>query len=134
MEVIQKVTELCDYILTITHKSPKEFRFSLVAKLHNYSLSILENLFRANDIHLSSEENWKTRKQYQQNALTDIRLLGYMAGLAKNHNCILIKQYNHICGLLYEARNMLSAWVKSDTHRVKNELNILNEDTCTKRD
>lgn len=127
MEVIQKVTELCDYILTITHKSPKEFRFSLVAKLHNYSLSILENLFRANDTHLNSEANWKVRKQYQQNALTDIRLLGYMAGLAKSHNCILVKQYNHICELLYECRNLLSAWVKSDNNRAKNELNLLVE-------
>ena len=36
--------------MTVTDKSPKRFRFSLVAKLQNYSLDIIENLYQVNEV------------------------------------------------------------------------------------
>lgn len=50
LSVITKSKDLCNYILTITDKSPKKFRFTLVSRLQNYSLAIIENLLSANEV------------------------------------------------------------------------------------
>ncbi len=42
LTVITKTKNLCFYVLTITDKSPKKFRFTLVAKLQNNALDALE--------------------------------------------------------------------------------------------
>ena len=49
LAVITKAKDLCSYVMTVTDKSPKRFRFTLVAKLQNYALDIIENLYRANE-------------------------------------------------------------------------------------
>jgi uncharacterized protein (UPF0297 family) len=117
--VIQKTRDLCEYVLTITHKSPKEFRFSLVSKLHGYVLSAMENLLRANDMKMDTEERRKRRKEYQLEAMTDLRMLGYMSDIARTQKCILQKQYEQINQKLFDCRNLLAAWVKSDDSRAK---------------
>ncbi len=117
LNVIQKTRELCDYVLTVTHKSPKEFRFTLTSKLHGYALSAMENLLRANEMRMDSEERAARRKNYQLEALTDFKLLGYMSDLARKQKCILFAQYEQISQKLYECRNLLAAWIKSDGSR-----------------
>ena len=52
--VITKAKQLSSYIITITEKSPKKFRFSFVGKLHNACLELLEDLFKANIINMSN--------------------------------------------------------------------------------
>ena len=44
LSVITKAKDLCSYIMTITDKSPKRFRFTLVSRLQNYGLDIIEYL------------------------------------------------------------------------------------------
>ena len=46
LTVIVKAKDLCSYVLTVTEKSPKRFRFTLVAKLQGYALNTIENLCR----------------------------------------------------------------------------------------
>ena len=36
LAVITKAKDLCDYVLTVTDRSPKKFRFTLVIRLQNY--------------------------------------------------------------------------------------------------
>mgnify|MGYP002799805578 FL=1 len=50
LAVITKAKDLCSYVMTVTDKSPKRFRFTLVAKLQNYALDIIENLYQANEV------------------------------------------------------------------------------------
>ncbi len=49
LTVITKAKDLCTYIMTITEKSPKKYRFTLVSKLQNLALSVIENIYRANE-------------------------------------------------------------------------------------
>lgn len=35
--------------MTVTDKSPKRFRFTLVSRLQNYALDVIENLIMANE-------------------------------------------------------------------------------------
>ena len=52
LTVITKSTDLCSYIMTVTQKSPKHFRYTFVNRLQNLSLDIVEKLIRANEIYV----------------------------------------------------------------------------------
>ena len=52
LTVITKAKELCSYIMTVTQKSPKHFRYTFVNRLQNLSLDIVEKLIRANEIYV----------------------------------------------------------------------------------
>ncbi len=50
LQVITHAKKLCSYVMTITQKSPKQFRFSLVGRMQGYVLDVMEELYYANDI------------------------------------------------------------------------------------
>lgn len=95
LAVITKAKDLCSYVMTVTDKSPKRFRFTLVAKLQNYALDIIENLYRANEVFVKAGDREKAQQRidFQHQALTELKLLGYMAQLSMEQGCILPKQY-----------------------------------------
>ena len=62
LSVITKAKEVCSYILTITDKPPKRFRFTLVSRLQNYSLTIIENLILANEIYVCNNRRKLLRR------------------------------------------------------------------------
>lgn len=120
LAVITKAKDLCSYIMTVTDKSPKRFRFTLVAKLQGYALNAIENLYRANEVFLKKGDTEKAaeRLEYQRRALTELKLLGYMAQLSMEQGCILPKQYEQITKKLYDSQNLLGAWMNSDRKRL----------------
>ena len=98
LTVIVKAKDLAGYVLTVTDKSPKRFRFTLVAKLRGYALDIIEDLYRANEVFVSEGDGEAAgrRLDYQHRAITGMKQLGYMAQLAMERGCILPKQYEQI--------------------------------------
>lgn len=120
LAVITKAKELCSYVMTITDKSPKKFRFTLVAKLQTYALNVIENLYRANEVFARKGDAEKAaqRLDYQHQAMTELKLLGYMAQLAMEQGCILPKQYEQITQRMFDCQNMLGAWMNSDRKRL----------------
>ncbi len=84
LTVITKAKNLCSYVMNVTQKSPKHFRYTFVNKLQNLALSVIENLFRANDVYVSKQDipAQKERFGFQRAAITDLKLLGYMAMLS----------------------------------------------------
>ena len=42
LSVIVKAKDLCGYIMTITQRSPKQFRFTYVSRLQNAALTTIE--------------------------------------------------------------------------------------------
>ena len=100
--VITKAKALASYILTVTQKSPKQFRFSLVAKMQNYALEIVETLYRANEVFVAGAIKTTQREKrldLQHQALTNVKVLGYLAQLSMEQACILPKQFAHIAKL-----------------------------------
>lgn len=127
LSVITKAKDLSSYILTITDKSPKKFRFTLVSRLQNYSLTIIECLLTANEVRVVGTDGrirmsrLEQRRDYQQKAFTNIKMLSYMAQVSMEQVCILPKQYEQITRKLYDCQNLLGAWVKSDNKRYVEE-------------
>jgi hypothetical protein len=119
LTVIVRTKELCSYILTVTEKSPKRFRFTLTSRLQNYALDALEKLYLANEVfvQLPSSPEVNRRLQLQHEAMTYLKLLSYMAELAKDQGCILYKQFEQITKQACDCQNLLGAWIKSDKRR-----------------
>lgn len=63
LSVITKAKALSEYDLTITDKSPKRYRFTLVARLQNYSLDVIEALISANEIYVSAPDTDEARER-----------------------------------------------------------------------
>ena len=105
--------------MTVTEKSPKRFRFTLVSRLQNYALDIIECLFMANEVFVAAGDaaGAANRLQMQRRAMTRLKLLGYVAELAMKQGCILPKQYEQITKFIFDTQNLLGAWMNSDRKR-----------------
>jgi hypothetical protein len=114
LAVVTKAKNLCTYIMTVTQKSPKQFRFTFVSRLQNLSLDIIENIYRANETTLGDKE----RLSWQRRGLTSIKILAYFAELALTQGCILAKQYEQIAKLAADCQYLLGAWINSDKKRL----------------
>lgn len=108
LTVITQAKALCSYIRTVSDKSPKRFRFTLVAKLQNYALNVIENLYYSNEVPMQTADlsRLRERADHQRKALTELRLLGYMAQLAMEQQCILPKQYEQITKMVREQADL----------------------------
>ena len=116
LTVVMKAKELCSYIMTVTQKSPKQFRFTFVTRLQNLALDVIERIYRANEEHLVNGA--KQRIEFQRNALTDLKLLAYIAELAMTQGCLLPKQFEEIAKLTTDCQHLLGAWINSDKKRI----------------
>lgn len=120
--VINKAKTLCKYIIDATGKSPKKFRFTLVTRLQNYSLDVVESLITANEIYVvegASVEAIK-RTELQRKAMTSLKLISYISEIAMTEQCILPRQFEQISKLIFNTQNLLGAWMKSDRNKFKN--------------
>jgi hypothetical protein len=121
MTVITKAKDLCNYVMTVTQKSPKQFRFSYVGRLQNLTLGIVENVIRANDLMIGGTHGSRhaaERHDLQKRALTDVKLLAYLAEMASTQQCLLFRQYEQIARLTTDCQYLLAGWINSDRKRL----------------
>jgi len=119
LTVVTKAKDLCSYIVTITQKSPKQFRFTFVSRLQNLALDVIEKIYYANEIFLTKDDEkaLQQRLSLQHHALTSLKLIAYISELSVKENCILFKQYEQICKLTTDCQNLMGAWINSDKKR-----------------
>ena len=115
LRVVTAAKNLCSYVLTATNKSPKSFRFTLVSRLQNLSLDIIENIYKANEVFVQSKDTQSMLKRLdlQHSALTSVKILAYISLLAREQGCILPKQYAQA----HDCQYLLGAWIKSGAAR-----------------
>lgn len=106
MAVFTSAKKLAEYVLVITQKSPKKFRWSMVTKLQNSSINIVELLYMAN----FDKDN---RERYLKKCSVELSLLDFYAETAKRMQAINLKQMLNIGKQLLEVRKMLQGWLKS---------------------
>ncbi len=105
--VMTKVKDLTNYVITITEKSPKKFRFTLIHRMQNLSLDIISDVHTAN----TYEKGTKLREDLQEDAKRKLALLDYVAQIAMEQKCILNKQYKNLSLYIAEALNYLQKWI-----------------------
>ena len=111
--VFTRAKELAKYIITVTEKSPKKFRFTLVVRLQNYILDAIEYIYLANN-----ERDIRQRLALQDKAKTTLMMLDYFAQIAYEEECILFKQYEQISKQQAECLNYLAKWRASTTKQL----------------
>ena len=118
--VVMKAKDLCRYVMTITQKTPKQYRFTFTTRLQNLTMDIIEDIYLANDTFVggkNDEAKAEKRLDLQHNAMTKVRLLAYIAQLALEQKAILPKQYEQIAMQSTEVLNLLGGWINSDRRR-----------------
>ena len=125
--VVTKAKELCSYIITVTQKSPKQFRFTFVSRLQNLGLDVIQHIYFANEIHIGKDRdrNAIERISLQRRAMTELKLIAYISELAMTQQCILFKQYEQIAKMTTDCQRLLGAWINSDKKR------LTSKDVCT---
>jgi hypothetical protein len=119
--IVTRAKELCSYIMVVTQKSPKHFRFTFVTRLQNLALNVIENIYRANAIYFGGKHgsaHYSERLEFQRKALTDIQILAYLAFLSMEQQCILPKQFEQISKLSTDCQHLIGAWINSDKKRL----------------
>lgn len=111
--VFTRAKELAKYIITVTEKSPKKFRFTLVVRLQNYILDAIEYIYLANN-----ERDIKQRLALQDKAKTTLMMLDYFAQIAYEEECILFKQYEQISKQQAECLVYLAKWRASTSKQI----------------
>ena len=107
MAVFTCAKKLSEYIFIITEKSPKKFRWSIITRLQNASVDVIENLHRANF------EKGEKRIEYQKSALVSINLVDFFAETARSKNAINYHQTAVIAKQIVECKKLLNGWVKA---------------------
>ena len=113
--VLTKAKELSKYVITVTEKAPKKYRFTLVVRLQNYCLEIIENILLANMLHVTDAR----RLEKQKEAGRLLELLGYFSMLCMETECILPNQFENISKLQAECLLFLGKWISSDKKRLE---------------
>ena len=121
LQVITHAKNLCSYEMTITQKSPKQFRFSLIGRMQGYVLDVVEEMYYANDIFVTpaSRAGWAQRQAHQRKAMSTLKLLSYVSQISMEQGAIQPKQYEQISMQVYNVQNLLGAWINSDTRRLQ---------------
>ena len=114
MAVFTHAKKLSEYVFVITERSPKKFRWSIVSRLQNTSIDVIENLYRAN-----YEHDVALLLKYQTGAAVSLNLLDFYAETAKTKQAISLRQMAILARGITECKKLLSGWIKS-TKQSKN--------------
>lgn len=112
MAVFTHAKKLGEYIFVITEKSPKKYRWSIVTRLQNCSVEVVEFLYRAN-----FEREKEPRIAYQKRAAVALKLLDFYAETARKKRAITIRQMGIIARQIAETEKLLNGWVKSSKNK-----------------
>lgn len=116
--VITKAKDLVKYVLVISENAPKKYRFTLVSKMQNNALDVLESLILANEILLGfGEEDNIKRRYFQQTAIAKLKVLDALAMVSLEQKCILPKQYENLSRIISDCLKLTGAWINSDKKR-----------------
>ncbi len=112
MAVFTHAKKLSEYVFVITEKSPKKLRWSIVSRLQNASVEVIENLYHAN-----FEREVADRLTYQKRAAVSLKLLDFYAETARKKQAITIRQTGVLAQYVAETVKLLNGWIKSTKRR-----------------
>ena len=122
LEVVTKAIALSSYtthICTNEKNFPKRYRWCLTNKIVEFTIDICNYINMANSIFVSSEDDYQSRRQYQNKALASSYALLTMMDIAYSTFSIDDNRIDHWVGLTIEVQNLIRSWRKSDAERNK---------------
>ena len=90
------------------------------SKIVNAALTILTSVVKANGVFVSNKESYEQRRKHQELARDSTLELLALMDLAYAKYPIDSKRIEHWTRLVYDERNLILKWMKSDKDRFKN--------------
>lgn len=106
LSVFTFAKQMAEYIFACTRNAPKQYRWSIVGKLHDDSLALIEKLYLANAKH------GEQRLGLQFEADVKIKLIAFYAEMAKNLKIISLHQFKTLSKHLLNCKTTLWGWIK----------------------
>ena len=122
-DVIINALYLAQYTITITKNKNTflpEYQSALTDDLIRSAKDIYINAWKANNIRVTSQEDWKERKHLQELSILECNSLLATMQLAKKIFHLKSKRIKYWGELTIKAREGIRAWKESDTKRYKN--------------
>lgn len=122
-DVIINALYLAQYTITITKNKNiflPEYQSALTDDLIRSAKDIYINVWKANNIRVTSQEDWKERKRLQELSILECNSLLAMIQLAKKVFHLKSKRIKYWGELTIKARDGIRAWKESDAKRYKN--------------
>ena len=120
MAVFTAAKKLSEYIFVVTQNAPAKFRWSIVSKLQNVSIEVIETLYLANF------ERGAERLRLQKVASTKLRLVDHYAEIGYKVKLFPFKRLTFITRSVVTVRGLLAGWAKSTLQRDKAEADRAN--------
>lgn len=120
LTVITKAKKLMEYTFMITNSEnrfPKKIRYTLVQRLQDLSMEIIELLYRANDAGTFQEAERRERRKLQKLALTKSNMMMCLVEFSFNREYINVKTLEYWTGLIRDVRILTASWIKSDSSK-----------------
>lgn len=118
--VVQKAKALMEYTFTITNSEnrfPKKIRYTLVQRLQDITLDIVQKLIEANDVGTFTEESKKERRSKQREAITLCKIMYVLIELSYNRNYISGHSMAVWSKHTQDVKTLTAAWIKSDNKK-----------------
>lgn len=122
LTVITKAKKLMEYTFTITNSEnrfPKKIRFTLVQRLQDLSMEIIEMLYSANDTGNFTDVEKRDRRRYQKLALTKLNMMMCLVEFSYNRQHINMKSLEYWTNLIRDVRILTASWIKSDKSKTE---------------
>jgi len=119
-DIIEKAKELAGYTLRITSNEknfPKRYRYSVVNKIQEKILDILDNLVMAYELYPNSKTEFDKRILHQKEARAGLRSLMLMIEVAANTFDIKASTFAFWTDTTVELKDHVSGWIKADVKR-----------------
>lgn len=122
-DVLQASKELAGYTLRVTSNEknfPKRYRFSVVGKIQDKALEIVDLLIMANEIYPNTRVELERRTLYQKEARAACRSMMTLMEIAADTFGVNAGTLEHWTGMARDVRNHTTAWIKADLKRFNN--------------
>ena len=119
-DVLQAAKELAGYTIKITSNEthfPKRYRLSVVNKLQDQAVFIVDRLIMAQEIYPNTEKELDQRLLYQKEARAACRSMMTLMEIAANTFGINAGTFAYWTRMTKDVRNHTTAWIKADIKR-----------------
>ncbi len=105
--IFVKTYDLFQWLLPVTTKFAREYRFSLALPMQEHGFALQRHLVSA-----TKEPDKRERIRYLRQADVELTLLRYKIRLSRDLNLLKLNSYEHASRLIDEVGRLLGGWMK----------------------
>lgn len=121
--IVVDAKELAGFTIRVTSNEknfPKRYRMSVVNKIQERAISIVEELTIANEIYPDTKEEFAARRLHQKEARASCRALILLVEIAANTFQIRSSTFTSWVKQTTDLQKHITTWIRSDDNRFKN--------------